>query len=59
LSGRPGRERSERISQEGLARLEQQLRAGARMSPQVLEQWVKRYGDRARELISRYREHSD
>jgi len=58
LSGRPGRERSERIAQEGLARLEQQLRAGARMSPQVLEQWVKRYGARAKEIIARYRERS-
>jgi hypothetical protein len=55
LSGRPGRERSERIAQEGLARLERQLRAGAKMSSQVLEQWVQRYGDAARELIERYR----
>jgi len=58
LNRRPGRARSERISPEGLARLEQQLRAGARMSPQVLEQWVKRYGDQARKLIARYREQS-
>ena len=52
--GTPGVSRDERISDEGLQRLERQLQSGARISAMVLRQWVKRYGDDARELLQRY-----
>ena len=51
---KPGVSREARISGEGLKRLERQLQAGT-IAPAVLEQWVRRYGDAARELIARYR----
>ena len=51
----PGVSREQRISSESLIRLEKQLVSGARMSAIVLEQWVKRYGDPARELIRKHR----
>jgi len=54
MNREPGRSREERISDEGLQRLERQLVSGARMSPQILEQWVKRYGEAAEELIRKY-----
>jgi len=50
----PGVSRDARISDEGLQRLERQLKAGT-VSAAVLEQWVRRYGDAARELIDKYR----
>ena len=50
----PGVSREDRISNEGLIRLEKQLVSGARMSAVVLEQWVKRYGDAAKVLILKY-----
>lgn len=50
----PGISREHRIGDEGLARLEKQLIAGTRLSSTVLSQWVKRYGDSAKELIRRY-----
>jgi len=43
-----------RLSDEGLQRLERQLRAGTISQP-VLEQWVRRYGDAARRLIDAWR----
>ena len=49
----PGVSRDARISVEGLQRLERQLKAGT-ISKVVLEQWIRRYGDAARELIERY-----
>ena len=52
---KPGVSREARISGEGLKRLERQLQAGT-IAPAVLEQWVRRYGDAARELIARYRD---
>lgn len=51
----PGISRSARLSHEGLRRLETQLASGVNVSAQVLEQWVKRYGDAAREIIERYK----
>ena len=54
----PGVSRDARISDEGLQRLERQLKAGT-VSAVVLEQWVRRYGDPARELIDKYRPASD
>ena len=51
----PGISRDNRISDEGLRRLEKQLQRGANISDAVLQQWIKRYGDAARELILRYK----
>lgn len=51
----PGITRENRISDEGLKRLEIQLKGNRRPSQQVLEQWIKRYGEAAQELIDRYR----
>ena len=47
----PGVSREQRISDEGLSRLEKQLRSGRKISMQVLKQWIKRYGDEARMLL--------
>lgn len=52
---RPGVSRQDRLSDEGLARLENQLASGVNISPRVLEQWIKRYGDSAREIINKYK----
>ncbi len=51
----PGVNRTARLSDEGLQRLEKQLASGVKISDQVLEQWIKRYGDAAGEIIRRYR----
>jgi hypothetical protein len=51
---RPGVSRSNRISEEGLARLEKQLESGVNISSPVLVQWIKRYGNSAREIIKRH-----
>ena len=50
----PGVSREERISEEGLQRLENHLQNGSRMSLPVLKQWIKRHGDSARQLIKQY-----
>jgi hypothetical protein len=50
----PGVSRENRISGDGLLRLEKQLQSGARISAMVLRQWIKRYGEPARELMARY-----
>ena len=50
----PGVSREQRISDEGLRRLQKQLAAGIRISDAVLQQWIKRYGDEARVIIQRY-----
>ncbi|UCB55457.1 MAG: hypothetical protein JSW45_02705 [Thiotrichales bacterium] len=52
---RPGVSREQRLSDEGLARLERQLESGINVSKQVLAQWIKRYGEPAREIIRRHR----
>ena len=52
--GQPGVSRVERISEEGLKRLQNQLERGARISEQVKQQWVLRYGQAARDLFARY-----
>lgn len=54
----PGVSREDRISEEGMARLEKQLRRG-NISAAVLKQWIKRYGEDARALIGRYRSLDD
>ena len=50
----PGITRSERLSEEGLKRLEKQLATGAEMSGQVLAQWIRKYGEPAREIIKKH-----
>ncbi len=50
----PGVSRSERLSSEGLTRLENQLKAGVNVSPMVLAQWIKRYGEPAVAIIKKY-----
>ena len=56
----PGVARSGRLSAEGLARLEKQLRSGINISTPVLAQWIKRYGDAARVIIKKHnRYHAD
>lgn len=51
---RPGISRTDRITDEGLQRLEKQLQLGINISTAVLKQWVRRYGDPARRLIQQY-----
>ena len=51
----PGVSREQRISAEGLARLEKHLKLGNKISKQVLQQWIKRYGDDARDLLKKYK----
>jgi len=50
----PGVSREKRISDEGLARLEKQLKLGININAQVLQQWIRRYGDDARVLLKKY-----
>lgn len=50
----PGVSRWDRLSGEGLARLEKQLEAGLNVSSQVLAQWIKRYGEPARVIIKKH-----
>ena len=50
----PGVTRDERISDEGLQRLEKQLIDGRIPNQPVLDQWIKRYGQAARALIEKY-----
>ena len=56
----PGVSREDRISDEGLQRLENHLQNGSRMNPMILKQWIKRHGEPARQLIKEYDQyHSD
>lgn len=50
----PGITRDQRISDEGLARLQKQLDSGVNISDQVLAQWIRRYGEGARKLIRQH-----
>jgi hypothetical protein len=54
-SNKPGVSRGQRISEEGLRRLQIQLQSGVRISEPVLQQCVKRYGNAARDIIQKYR----
>jgi len=54
----PGVSRSDRISEEGLARLGKQLESGVNISNRVLAQWIKRYGDSARKIIKKHDRYS-
>jgi len=51
---KPGVSRSDRLSDEGLQRLEKQLSMGIKISPLVLAQWINRYGDAAKKIIQKY-----
>ncbi|MGD8589530.1 MAG: hypothetical protein PVG22_11950 [Chromatiales bacterium] len=53
-SPRPGISRQQRLSEEGLLRLEHHLQLGTTMSEQILAQWIRRYGEPARILLKRY-----
>jgi len=55
----PGVSRQSRLSDEGLQRLEKQLAAGLRIAPPVLAQWIKRYGESAREIIKLHGQYCD
>jgi len=55
----PGVSREDRLSDEGLLRLEKHLISGPKMSRVVLMQWVRRYGDAARELIKEHGQYSN
>ena len=55
----PGVSREQRISDEGLQRLEKHLVSGVRISDTVLQQWIKRYGDDARDIIQKYQSDRD
>ena len=55
----PGVSMQSRLSDEGLPRLEKQLAAGIRVAPPVLAQWIKRYGEPAREIIKLHGQYSD
>lgn len=50
----PGVSREDRISDKGLQRLEEQLARGGQVSVLVLAQWIRRYGDAARDIIKRH-----
>lgn len=50
----PGVSRDARISAAGLERLARHLAAGTNISDEVLAQWVRRYGEPARELLRRH-----
>ena len=50
----PGISRDNRISGEGLQRLETLMRRGGQISDAVLLQWIRRYGDEARTVIRQH-----
>ena len=55
----PGVDREDRLSDQGLQRLQKQLASVININDLVLEQWIKRYGDAAREIIRRYKTRKD
>lgn len=57
--GTPGVSREDRLSREGLDRLERQLESAGRVSDPVLSQWIRRYGEPARALIRRHGRYHD
>lgn len=56
---KPGVSREQRISDEGLLRLEKQFQSGVNVNAMVLKQWIKRYGEPARALIKKHGKYSD
>jgi hypothetical protein len=57
--GTPGVSRADRLSQEGLDRLDRQLTNAGQVSDVVLSQWIKRYGEPARALIRKHGRYHD
>lgn len=58
--GVPGVSREERLSEDGLQRLDRQLKSGSQVSDLVLTQWIRRYGEKARAIITQHgRYHAD
>ena len=55
---KPGVARADRISDQGLQRLDRHLQAGVRVSNPVLAQWVKRYGEPALAVIKAHGRYS-
>ena len=55
----PGVSRAQRLSEEGLSRLQKHLQANTRMNDMILAQWIRRYGDAARELIRQHGRYID
>lgn len=55
----PGVSRQARLSDEGLQRLEKQLVAGIKVALPVLAQWIRRYGEPAREIIKLHGQYKD
>lgn len=55
----PGVSREDRISDEGLERLEKHLAAGVKVSDVVLKQWIRRYGEHARKIIRQHGQYTD
>jgi hypothetical protein len=55
---KPGILRQQGISEEGLQRLQQQLAAGTRVSKPVLVQWIRRYGEPARDIIRAHNQYA-
>jgi hypothetical protein len=56
---KPGISRQQRIGEEGLLRLEKQLVNGIRINRPVLKQWIRRYGEPARELLKQHGQYDD
>ena len=56
---KPGVSRLNRISDEGLQRLDKLLSRGDKISKPVLAQWIRRYGDQARQVIKHHGSYSD
>ncbi len=54
MKSTPGISREQRISNEGLERLEKHLQRGMKISSPVLQQWIRRYGEDARVLLKDY-----
>ena len=54
INKKPGIERNQCISDDGLARLQKQLESGRKLSRTVLSQWIIRYGDAAKQLIKHH-----
>ena len=50
----PGVSRLSRISDEGLQRLDKQLSRGGKIAKPILAQWIKRYGEPARQIIKNH-----
>ncbi|HHZ88696.1 MAG TPA: hypothetical protein EYN26_05225 [Chromatiales bacterium] len=55
----PGISRENRVGEEGLSRLRAHLERNAGINPIVLTQWIRRYGDDARQLLKEFDRYSE